>query len=426
MNSTQCNKNFWSHFFADYHNQEIFASGGFYQGDPIDAHSLFTTVVNCCKHVENRQWGVRLFIDGKAKLSGSGLDDVDEVRMYFPTHEDAGFEGYHSKMEKLCREYCLIINDPERMDFNLYHWCRQFLKPIFQHNGMNNIGIYNALFIGNYSKTSFGVHFDPESIFQFPIVGSKTMRFWSAEYVFDNPELAESLHYQEHLSVSRSLISHPGEFTYWPKKMWHIAENSGEFSVAMALSLHEYSNITPYIVNNLLLPQLTHERHLNDQFELSGTPSQMLNVTSIEFQPTSFTAIHEVPQDIRQAFQRLSYLTSHVQAKKFWLRMVSSFGFTSPPIPQEGNFNRQQRYRLYPDFPMLMQQHGQDLYIAANGHLLTCKTEHEQILSFINYINSHDILRGEEIYQASEKFDANLADQLLTFLYAAQVLTAVR
>ena len=425
MTTTTCSKDFWDNFLAHYHNQEIFASGPFAQASPLDADALFTTVVDYCRRAQNGQWGVRLFVDGKAWLSGSGLDDVEAARAYFPLPTDSNFVGYHRRMTTLCREYCLIINDPESLDFELYHWCRQFLRPIFQQNGMNNIGIYNALFIGNYAKTSFGVHFDPESIFQFPIVGPKTMRFWSAEYVRDNPDLAESLDYHTHRDAARSLTSHPGEFTYWPKKAWHIAENSGELSVALALSLHEYSDIRPYLVNNLLLPQLSGARKLNDQFELGGRPSAALEVAGVSYSSTPDVATYDVPQVVSQVFQRLSHMTSPSAAAKFWLRLLSAFGFTSPPALQTGEIDRQQRYRLYPDFPVLMQRHDDALYIAANGYLLACPAPYAHIRDFIRYLNTHNELQGAEIYQASHALETDTAKRLLAFLYATRALSPV-
>lgn len=416
---------FWEHFSKEIYGKEVFTSSQENLTLEMDQQSLFETVVKYCEDIRDGQWGVRLYVGDEALLDGSGLGHVEAAKKYFPNKNDASFEKYHKRMTSLCEEYCLIINDPERIDYNLFQWCRSFLTPLFKNHGMNNIGIYNALFIGNYRKTNFGVHFDAESVFQIPVIGQKSMRFWSAEYIRENPELVDSTEYEDHLKNSVHLSSEPGDFTYWPKKAWHIAESDGEFSVAIALSLQEYSDITPYIVNNLLLPQLKNSREIHDQFELDGRPGDDLQVKGIPFDTKNLKeTATQVPETVDKIFSKLQALTGSDQAKTLWLKILSSFGFTTPPkLDTSMKFSPKNTYHIDIKYPVLTHLLSDNTrLVASNGHFFQF-TESLETQVMINTIATTSTLSGNEILLLSEHLDGETRQAFLDFLCASRALS---
>ena len=161
-----------------------------------------------------------------------------------PRAEDGGFAGYHQRVTaELARaggdgHYGLIINNPELISAELYRWARAFVAPLYRRAGMNNSGNYLAMFIGNYLRTPFGVHWDPESVFSVPVVGRKAMRTWPSRA----PELEGIRHARAYPTAgSQRMEAEPGGVLYWPSDAWHIAESEGELSVSVAVSLtHRY------------------------------------------------------------------------------------------------------------------------------------------------------------------------------------------
>lgn len=418
---------FWENFAKNIYGKEAFAPNEENLGLSLDQQSLFNTTVNYCEDIQDKQWGVRLFVDDNDLLDGSGLGSISAARKYFPTLADESFEGYHRRMLTLCDEYCLIINDPERIDYNVYQWCRDFLHPLFTHRGMNNIGIYNALFIGNYKKTNFGVHFDAESVFHIPLIGKKSMRFWSAEYIQANPELSGVTEYSEHVDASVGLTCEPGSFVYWPKKAWHIAESEQGLCVSMALSLQEYSDITPYIINNLLLPQLKNGREIHDQFELAGRFDDSLQVTGIPFNAEELakTAV-TIPDVVDNTFARLQSLTSSDQAKTLWLTLLSSFGFTNPPaLDNTLTFSATADYQIDNRYPVLNHLLSDNTrLIAANGHLYRLLNS-SATLAMINTIASSTELSASQLLAASEHLETSTQQAFLDFLCASRAMHSV-
>lgn len=161
-----------------------------------------------------------------------------------PRREDGGFAGYHARVTaELARgggdgHYGLIVNNPELISPELARWARAFVAPLYRRAGMNNSGNYLALFIGNYLRTPFGVHWDPESVFSVPVVGRKAMRTWPSRA----PELEGIRHRRAYPPDGSQLMeAEPGGVLYWPSDAWHIAESEGELSVSVAVSLtHRY------------------------------------------------------------------------------------------------------------------------------------------------------------------------------------------
>lgn len=229
-----------------------------------------------------------------------------------PRRSDGGFVGYHERVIRELgrgfgaigqpRRYALIVNNPELISPRLYRWAREVVAPLYGAVGMNNGGNYLALFIGNYLRTPFGVHWDPESVFSVPIVGRKVVRTWPS----DAPSLPAIRHRVAYPTAgSQRLEASPGGVIYWPSDAWHCAESDGELSVSIAVSL-------------------TH------RYPAGGDPRAAM----VPFAPAdAVTVARTVPRqlDLRDRIGDGELTATGVRAE--WLRRVTSLGYLqTPPV----------------------------------------------------------------------------------------------
>lgn len=197
-----------------------------------------------------RHVGVRFLVesDGLARRRSWALASAVAPSL-LPRATDRDFDGYHRRIHETLnprwrralglapRRYGLIVNNLESTSPVLSGWLRDFLRALYAEVGMNVGGVYLALFIGDYLRTPFGVHQDPESVFSFPIVGDKTMRTWPSRYAAGQPSLHRAQHYARHLGASVAHRARAPGFLYWPSDSWHVAEGDDALSVSLALGL---------------------------------------------------------------------------------------------------------------------------------------------------------------------------------------------
>lgn len=384
--------NFWDKIANEYYGKQGFCSDNLHCDKEIDQQSLFESVVKCCDQHEDGKWGVRLYLNGEEILDGRSTDRSEKVRHLFPTLEDGSFEAYNQRMESLGHEYCLVINDIERVDYPIWDWSRRFLSPLFHRRGMNHMGIFYCVFVGNYKKTIFGVHFDPECVFQIPVIASKKMRLWNAEYVQSHPEIRESMDYDSHLSESTAIEANPGGFNCWPKKNWHIAESDGHFHVSLALALQEYSDITPYLINNVICKQLNERRELIDHFEYEGLPDGKLQQIPLHIDPDDLVhSAAQIPESFLSSFQTIHEKLSAKNKEAFWMRLATAYGFTTCPEPilRESlpTLSESSTFSVEQEFPIIFKRMDDgSLLIAANGHVyeVKCSDWYEQVITSLN------------------------------------------
>lgn len=418
---------FWDKVATEYYGKQGFYSDNLHCEKSIDQASLFKSVVECCDQYEDGKWGVRLYLNDEEVLDGRSTDRVASVRHLFPTLEDVDFAGYNQRMESLGHEYCLVINDIERKDFPLWDWSRRFLSPLFHRRGMNHMGIFYCVFVGNYKKTIFGAHFDPECVFQIPIIASKKMRLWEAEYVEANHELRESMEYDAHLDASCTIESGPGGFNCWPKKNWHIAESEGHFHVSLALAMQEYSDITPYLVNNVICKQLNDQRELIDHFEYEGLPDEKLEQKPLAINTSDLaSSAAQIPDSFLASFKSINEKLSDKNKHAFWMRLATAFGFTTStePLPTQQLPEVSANTCLSADcqFPIVAKHFDENtLLVAANGHVYELSPA-PWYTAVIEQLNSGEAPTQQRLKALVPAEDGNLFEQFIQTLLSIRAI----
>jgi hypothetical protein len=224
------------------------------------ARAVFDAVVRCCDPRHGRrlsnlalaanklgEWVGFHYRPGGIMLRFL-IDNRPVLRLdrYLPRASDGSFEGYHDRISaelnrgrppgRPQRRYACIVNNLEILSPELYQWSRTFIEPLYRAGGMNNLGNYLAVFIGDYHRTAAGVHVDPESNFFFPLAGTKRMRTWPSTYP-GIAALSGALEYDRALEGSTLLEARPGGWLYWPSDNWHVAEGDGSLSATLTVGL---------------------------------------------------------------------------------------------------------------------------------------------------------------------------------------------
>ncbi|MBK7893053.1 MAG: hypothetical protein IPJ84_20015 [Bdellovibrionales bacterium] len=158
----------------------------------IDAAQIFTLLVRYsdrCRKTKTLD-GLKLYLDGERQYS-------DEVLELLPRKRDGSLEGYHSRMNEMFADYCLVCDELLQLDLELWRELLTFTNSLHQHVGLPNRFSEIGLYLGNYKKTPFGVHVDNCGVFSFPIAGTKRFRIWKPELVKKHPELVRSHRYDK-------------------------------------------------------------------------------------------------------------------------------------------------------------------------------------------------------------------------------------
>lgn len=353
-------ESFWAEFAQHHWERQPLARDRVFPASPVTSEALFQTVVRCCDLQQGKsEVDVRFYSEGQQK-------DILQVFPLLPRAADGSFVAYHQRVlhELGGREYALVINNLEALDFPLWEWSCAFLHGLFRRVGLNQLGVYYALFVGNYRSTPFGVHRDPESVFHLPVVGHKAILTWPADYTIRNPGLKNAHQYGDFLDGSTRLDTGPGGLIYWPSGAWHVGEGDGQLAVSLALSLKCYADLLAPLLHQVLRQQ----------------PRSEAGPVNCPFDPDDLqSSAGRLPAALTEAASAVRAATSDAAMRILWLKTVSGFGFLYPPRPlADVALTPADVIRGCPGHPVLCVPLGDgELGVASCGHVLTCRDQPE-------------------------------------------------
>jgi hypothetical protein len=210
-----------------------------YPGVGVSIESIFAAVVRMCDRLRQMPRAQRIiFSNIRFYIDGQRIQDPTE---YLMRKEDGDFVGWHSRLEAVTNDYCVVFNRLESAFDDISDIC-ELLRPLLDELGAPARKSQVTLFAGRYKRTPFGIHNDDELNFFWPLIGPKRLRFWEPEYGNTNPGLARLVEYNEHLSQSLLLDADAGDMLAWPGSWWHIAEGGDQFSASLTIPLEWYSS----------------------------------------------------------------------------------------------------------------------------------------------------------------------------------------
>jgi hypothetical protein len=397
---------FWETFVAEHWCRSTLAIERGFTDLPLDPQALFKATLAACNRCD---WGsgVRLFL-------GAERQDLEASHELLPRPEDGSLEGYDRRMRQGLghEDYSLVINNLEIFSFDLWSWSRGFLRSLFSRAGMNNLGIYYALYIGKYRTTFLGIHRDPESVFHLPVIGRKRIRTWLPSYVEQHPELRSATRYEDHLDASVLLAAGPGGMLYWPAELWHVGENDENFTASLALSLLTISPTDP-----LFTVYLRCLYQAQGELPSSGTRFQY------PFNPEDLQDTGDHPPESLLRFGRsMVGLYSEESLRRLWLRLTTGYGFFNTPRPLEDvSIDEDEMLQGDPEYPIVWAQGINGVVdVSVNGKLLQLP-QNLAIGTLLSRLNSGVPVRVRELQALSGAARGSPEAQLVNNLLARVV-----
>lgn len=350
----------WSDFARDAWERRAVAKNGEF-AEIIDAMktAMFTALVTA-----SEEWRARapepkfcFWIDGAKQ------ERFDEL---LPYPEDAGFDEYDRRVRRQLSgaEYTMLLAEPHTFFPEVWAQCSRIARLFLKHTQLPNGWLDTAIFLGSYRTTPFGVHQGPMSVFTVPLIGKKTFRLWSPEYVAANQSIVNTMEYEEHKPGSYLLSAAPGGYIYWPSREWHLAEcDDGAFTAALSIGIWcNPSEQHPLWSVAKLVEKM-----------LANAPFEALKACDKPF-VTGGIVDGVLPESLEHFVRQLEdYVASgrlRTEVAGMLVQQMSTFGFKTPPRRTATDVpGTEQRLRREHMFPIVATPTAAgELAIAANGH----------------------------------------------------------
>lgn len=317
---THLDQKFWSGFAQNYWEKKPLhlknVKSALLEMSDAAIFDLLVLYSDRCRKLKNPE-GFKFYIDGMKAYD-------EDVLQILPVRKDKSLLGYHSRMEKVFSDYCLVCDELLKSNLQYQGLLTEFTDQLYRHVGFPNRFSEMGLYLGNYRKTPFGVHVDNCGVFSFPVAGAKKFRLWTPNYVKKNPGLNRAFNYERYKKESVLLSAGPGDLTYWPSSAWHIAESNGSFSATWSLGVWV-------------------DKPLKDSFSeaLHGLLTKKLGNKGLA-PMTAFKSLHSpsgevqnLPESYLESIQVLKNLTTSELQETFlksWMVHISQQGFKNVPL----------------------------------------------------------------------------------------------
>jgi hypothetical protein len=387
VSSPRGSRGLWSSFVGEYWEKQATLLAG-EQASPLPAIEpceLFRATVACTDaFCRGREQKVRLYVDG------AEIDILGGAHQAFlPKYEDQSFDEYNRRMvvRHGFQDYALIVADWHQFDRALWERIVVSLEGLAECVGISRSRMDTQVFLGTYKVTPFGVHSDPTGAFHFPVIGTKTMRFWRDSFVANTPELARIRQYERFLQESWAVKAKPGEAIYWPSDLWHVGESDGAFSVTWGFG---------YWIGNSLR-RLAAAKSIKI-FEEIGPKTANIAPNGVADAARTLVPVDELLQDL---FRNVSSEAFRLSVARSWLEHYSAYGFLKVPslldvVPvEEGGIVRKK-----PAFRILASRTGPNaICIASAGHSCILPPGAE-VYAVIDRLNQGTPVPLEELYRS--------------------------
>ncbi|MCX4247775.1 cupin domain-containing protein [Paraliomyxa miuraensis] len=341
----------------------------------MTADELFQVLVQAAgeERAVGEKWHLRFFLDGEA---------IDPPRELLPRVEDQSLEGHAARVEEACpgRGFGIILNNYHRFDARLWARLRDFFGSWFSRTGFPPGGATADVFVGNYSRTPFGVHRDTLDVFTSVVAGRKRLLAWPA-HVFEGVD-APTKDYSRYLEQATVLEGEAGDLFYWPSSHWHIAESTGGLTATLALG--EFRDPVPDVLHADMVRVLERAR-----FPTEG----LLDDASHHVRSG---AAQVMPDPLREAVEVVSESLRRSVVIQ-WAKRVSNHGLVPPP-PRADELSLDEIIRCPPDHPIVVLGDGDLLILGASGRMLPVP-DFPQIVALVEELNTGARVRVEELVQ---------------------------
>lgn len=397
--SVALDQKFWSHFAKNVWEKKPLVlknvQSPLLQMGDAKIFDLLVRYADRCRK-KNDPEGFKFYIDGQKVYA-------EEVLQVLPVKKDKSLQGYHSRMQAMFSDYCLVCDELLKSNLENQALLTDFTSELYRHVGFPNRFSEMGLYLGNYRKTPFGVHVDNCGVFSIPVVGTKRFRLWTAEYAQKNPSLDRAFKYEKHKKSSQLMEVTAGDLTYWPSSAWHIAESDGSFSATWSLGVWVDKPHSETLLESL---KILLEAKLGAKGSTSMTAFKTLHEESGEVR-----SLPESYADSARLLISLSQTEIDEMLLKSWMVHISQQGFKNiPAVDLNVSLNSKVKLQNHRT-PILWQQSLTDkfkVYVSFGGILLEC-TRSSGLFLLVKALNAAEICLVKKYFKMAKTRKQDLA-----------------
>jgi 50S ribosomal protein L16 3-hydroxylase len=360
-------KNFWRRFARTYWNRRPTVIRAPFRNSIVTPAEVFRAVASATRRLREPTDDFSFRLD-----TGRVVLDADLDR-WIPRAEDVSIERYFSRIGRSAagRQFAIFVSDFQiELGWVFFTRLQQFLKGLYEIEGVPANRAEVDLFFGNYRRTHTGVHRDSADVFCFVVDGRKCIRAWPADAVPSSSPVAGPASYGRFLNRSICLEGEPGDIIYWPSSYWHVAESGGRLGSSLSLGLYYGSGLARTIVPGL---------EAGSREILGGDKAK----GSLPF--SDQRAMLYLASSAERLGRESERLTRGLM--RFWMDRITGYGFARIPRARgRVPLRLGQAVRANPASPILCRKFNHDLVVSANGRSIAI-SYHRNVVELIRTLN---------------------------------------
>jgi hypothetical protein len=194
---------------------------------------------------------VALFIEETSDEEGFEASLVLKPWGYLPS-EGESLKAYVERLEQRFapRRFCLQIRGMER-DWSIWSDFSPLTRRLRDVLSIRDRRMDVVGYLGNYSRTPFGIHKDSQHVLTFVVAGQKRMLLWPFKTFGGRPEVPKDARLkQAGIFALKNEFAHKkrgavvldgraGDVMYWPPSYWHCADASPGVAITLTLGVEE-------------------------------------------------------------------------------------------------------------------------------------------------------------------------------------------
>ncbi|CAK0759346.1 hypothetical protein CCP3SC5AM1_2670003 [Gammaproteobacteria bacterium] len=332
------------------------------------------------------------------------------TRDYLPRSDEHSLEDYISRIRNTIgnRRFALVADSLEVASFELWERAFCIFEPILQRYGWHRCTV--GCFIGDIEFTPFGLHQDFHSTFLSVVSGEKRMHLWPPNFVYQGKSITQWRYrndYQSILAASELLSGGPGDWFYWPRDLFHVADNpQGRLTVTLNIG------ISGTLLDARDLGKLTGEQLWPDFEKSFGGLMHGTREGSVAALSAAAKSAYDYVISER--------VTLEQGLMRDMLSRVTAGGFKPPQLRSRIKLHETDLIRVAALHPIVLGELNKNEFVlGANGQTIVV-SKHPEVLRLVNVLNGGNVVSVYELIgsNALQKFDQqviliDLLEQLL-------------
>lgn len=376
-------RNFWRRFTKTYWNRRPTVIRAPFRDSIVTPTEVFRAVVSATRRLREPTDDFSFHLE-----KGRVVLDADLDRL-LPRAEDGSIDRYFARIKgtPAGQQFAIFVRDFQ-IELGWVFFCRlrQFLRGLYEIEGVPAERAEVGLFFGNYRQTHTGVHRDSGDVFCFVVDGRKRIRAWAAEAVSSSSPVVGPASYGPFLNRSVCLEGEPGDIIYWPSSYWHVAESEGWLGSSLSLVLYYGSGLAQVFTPGL---------EAGSRDILGGDKA----IGPLPF--SNRRVLRQLASTAERLGRESGRLTSGLM--RFWMQRITGYGFVRVPRARgRVPLRMGQAVRANPAAPILCLKFNRGLVISANGRSIALSYD-RSVVELIRALNRGRACQIAELLAAGQR-----------------------